>query len=286
VSVPRSVPRTRKAVEALLASHGIFPRRQRGQNFLVDGNLIDAIVRDAGVEQRHAVLEVGTGTGILTDALASLAGAVVTCDLDERLQGITRGLAEWPDHVQFVAADVLQGKHALNPVVIDAWQAAGLVPKVVSNLPYGIATPFLANLLWSDLPFEDATILVQREAAERFTADVGTSEYGPMAIAVGLLAEARVLRDVPRQVFWPQPKVESALLRIEPRDRGRTAILRAAGLPDLLHRAFLHRRKVLRRLVPPEILESAGLPADVRPEAVAPEQWVTLCEGLRGDGRG
>jgi 16S rRNA (adenine1518-N6/adenine1519-N6)-dimethyltransferase len=281
-----SVPRTRNAVEALLAAPGIFPKRQRGQNFLVDGNLIDAIVRDAGVEQRHAVLEVGTGTGILTAALAPVAGAVVSCDIDPGLQRITRGLIDWPGNVNFIAADVLDGKHALNAEVVAAWRAPGLALKVVSNLPYNIATPFLANLLWSDLPFEDATVLVQREAAERFTARVGTSEYGPMAISIGLLANARIVRDVHRQVFWPQPKVESALLRIEARDRGRASVLREAGLPDLLQRAFLHRRKVLRRLVAPERLAAAGLPEDVRPEGVAPEQWVALCDGETGDRKG
>ena len=278
-----SVPRNLNAIKALLGSHGIHPRRLRGQNFLVDGNLIDAIVRDANVEARHAVLEVGTGTGILTDALAAQAGAVVSCDIDARLQGITRDLREWPDHVRFVTADVLQGKHALNPDVIAAWQElaheASLALKVVSNLPFSIATPFLANLLWSDLPFEDATILVQKEAAERFTADVGTPEYGPMAIAVGLLAEARIVRDVPPQVFWPQPRVQSAVLRLESRDRARTATLRASGLPELLHRAFLHRRKVLRRMVAPELLAALGLPDDVRPEGVPPEQWVALAAG-------
>jgi 16S rRNA (adenine1518-N6/adenine1519-N6)-dimethyltransferase len=261
----------------------MHPRRMRGQNFLVDGNLIDAIVRDAAVERRHAVLEIGTGTGILTDALADRAGAVVTCDIDGRLQAVTRELRPWPDSVTFVEGDVLRGKHALSPVVTDAWRAAAkqehaadLDLKVVSNLPYSVATPVLANLLWSDLPVEDVTVLVQKEAAERFTADVGTPEYGPMAVAVGLLAEARILRDVPPQVFWPQPKVESALLRIVPGDPARATRLLKAGLPDLLQRAFLHRRKMLRRIVAAEALEGAGIPNDARPEDVAPAQWVDL----------
>jgi len=286
VSLSDRVPRTRNAVQALLASHGIQPRKIRGQNFLIDGQLIDAIVRDAGVESRHAVLEIGTGTGILTAALAERAGAVVTCDIDEQLQGITRGLGDWPEHVRFVGGDILQGKHALNPEITEMWRAAGLVPKVVSNLPYSVATPVLANLIWSDLPFEDATVLVQREAAERFVAPVGTSEYGPMAIAIGLLAEAQVVRAVPPQVFWPQPRVQSSVLRITPRNRDRVPEYRAMGLPELLQKAFLHRRKVLRRMIAPELIEAAGLPPEVRPEGVAPEQWVALCVGSANHGGG
>ncbi len=272
-----TVPRTRHAVQALLAAHGLGPRRMRGQNFLVDGNMIDAIVRDAGVEQRHAVLEIGTGTGILTDSLADRAGALVSCDIDPRLQELTRGLRAWPESVQFIGEDILRGKHALNQTILDAWCSSGLTLKLVSNLPFNIATPVLANMLWSGLPIEEITVLVQREAAERFTATSGTSAYGPMAVAIGLLAtEARVVRDVPPQVFWPQPRVESALLRIVPGDPARALSLREAGLPDLLQRAFLHRRKMLRKTVGAEALEAAGIRPDARPEDVVPEAWLGL----------
>ena len=263
-------------MRALLALEGLAPRRRRGQNFLVDGNLVDAIVRDGRVGPQHAVLEIGTGTGILTDVLADVAAAVVTCDVDARMQAMTRRLRDWPATVTFLVEDVLAGKHALNPVVIGAWQEADGRPKVVSNLPYSVATPILANLLWSGLPFEDATVLVQKEAAQRFIARPGTGEYGPMSIAVALFAEAAIVRDVPPQVFWPQPKVDSAVLRLVLRDPARAATLREAGLPGLLHDAFLHRRKMLRRLVSAESLEQAGIPADARPEQVEPEAWVRL----------
>ena len=134
-----TVPRTRHAVQALLAAHGLGPRRTRGQNFLVDGNMIDAIVRDAGVERRHAVLEIGTGTGILTDSLADRAGALVSCDIDTRLQELTRGLRTWPEGVQFIGEDILQGKHALNQSILDAWCSSGL------TLKKGLGQNFLVN---------------------------------------------------------------------------------------------------------------------------------------------
>lgn len=273
-----AVPTTKTGVLALLGAHGFHPTRLRGQHFLVDRNLIDAIMRDAAVGPDDCVLEIGTGTGILTDALASRAGRVVTCDLDARLQGIAKGLREWPETVVFLLEDVLAGKHRLNPAVIDRWraEAGGMRLRVISNLPYAVATPVLANLLWDGIPMHDAVVLVQREAAERFVAKPGTAAYGPMAIAVALLAEASVLRRVPPQVFWPPPKVESALLRVAPRAPGRALELRDAGLPSLLQDAFQQRRKTLRKRHGEARLAAAGIDPAARPEDVPPEGWVRL----------
>ncbi len=276
-----AVPTTKTGVQALLGAHGFRPTRLRGQHFLVDRNLIDAIVRDAAVGSQDCVLEIGTGTGILTDALASRAGSVVTCDLDARLQGIAQGLREWPESVVFLLEDVLAGKHRLNPVVIDRWRAeaegaSGARLRVISNLPYAVATPVLANLLWDGIPMHDAVVLVQREAAERFVARPGTAAYGPMAIAVALLADAEIVRRVPPQVFWPPPKVESALLRVAPRAPARALALRDAGLPSLLQDAFQQRRKSLRKRYGEARLAASGIDPAARPEDVPPEAWARL----------
>jgi len=273
------IPRTKTAVKALLAAEGIAPRKVRGQHFLVDGNLIDAIVRDAAVSKRDCVLEIGTGTGILTDALADRAGAVLTCDVDARLQEIARAQREWPASVRFLVADVLAGKHRLNPEVKDAWREAcgtALRPRVVSNLPYAVATPFVANLLWEAVACEDAWLLVQKEAAERFLARPGTPEYGPISVAVHLLAKAEIVRPVGPRVFWPEPKVESALLRLVPGDPSRARSLEQVGLPAILREAFQWRRKMLRKRFDPEDLEAAGIDPGARPDAVPPEAWARL----------
>jgi 16S rRNA (adenine1518-N6/adenine1519-N6)-dimethyltransferase len=275
-----AVPTTKTGVQALLGAHGFHPTRLRGQHFLVDRNLIDAIVRDADVRPSDCVLEIGTGTGILTDALAARAGRVVTCDLDARLQEIAKGLREWPESVVFVTGDILAGKHALNSAVISRWQSEGasgaLRLRVVSNLPYAVATPVLANLLWDGIPMHDAVVLVQREAAERFVAKPGTAAYGPMAIAVALLAHAEIVRRVPPQVFWPPPKVESALLRVAPRAPAEARRLRDAGLPSLLQDAFQQRRKTLRKRFGEARLLGTGIDPSARPEDVPPEAWARL----------
>lgn len=275
------LPTTKTAVRALLAAHGLEPRRLKGQHFLLDANLVAAIVRSAEPRPADCVLEVGTGTGVLTWRLAGEAGCVVTCDIDARLQAVTRDAAAWPDHVRFLADDILAGKHRLNPGVVGVWkeerERRGLEHLlVVSNLPYAVATPFLVNLLWEAVPARDVVVLVQKEVAERFTAPVGTAEYGQVSVVAALLARPEILRTVGPQVFWPRPRVRSAVLRLTPRDPDRARALRASGLPGLLHDAFLHRRKTLRKRFGRERLEAAGIPPGARPQEVDPEGWVRL----------
>jgi 16S rRNA (adenine1518-N6/adenine1519-N6)-dimethyltransferase len=229
-------------------------------------------VRDAAVDAGDCVLEVGTGTGILTDALADRAGRVVTCDVDARLQEIARGLREWPETVTFLPVDVLAGKHALNPDVLAAWECPGLRRRIVSNLPYAIATPFLANMLAE--PWHDAVLLVQREAAERFVARPGTAEYGPIAVLLAAAHEVEVLRQVGPQVFWPRPRVHSTLIRVAAAAPGPHPELRE--LEKLLHEGFRHRRKTLRKVLPAARLEAAGIDPGARPQDVAPDQWRRL----------
>ncbi|MDH3590286.1 MAG: 16S rRNA (adenine(1518)-N(6)/adenine(1519)-N(6))-dimethyltransferase RsmA [Planctomycetota bacterium] len=273
-----AVARTKTDIMARLGAAGLGPRKLRGQHFLIDGNFLDAIVRHAAVGPGDAVLEIGTGTGVLTDPLADRAGAVLSVDIDARLQAIARQSRAWPETVRFFTGDVLAGKHRLNPDLCAIWaEVAGkLRRRLVANLPYNIATPLLANVLWSGGFVDDAVVLVQREAAERFVARVGSGAYGPMSIAVSLLAEARILRHVGPHIFWPPPKVESALLALRVRDAARARAWREAGLPELLATGFRWRRKTLRRAFPAARLEAAGIDPGARPQEVPPEAWPSL----------
>jgi len=216
------------------------------------------------------VLEVGTGTGILTDALADRAGAVVTCDIDPRMQAIARELRDWPPHVVFLAVDVLKNKHALAPRVLEAWRGPSPVRRIIANLPYSIATPFLANVLAEN--FRDAWILVQREVAERIVAAPRTPPYGPVSVLVALAGRARIVRPVGPQVFWPRPGVRSAVVHLE----RRAPLAHHAPLVELLRRGFAWRRKTLRHAFSPARLEAAGIDPGARPQDVAPEGWAAL----------
>lgn len=263
---------------ARLGAAGLGPRKLRGQHFLIDANFLDAIVREAAITKDDAVLEIGTGTGVLTERLSDAAGAVLSVDIDARLQNLARESADWPDHVSFFCGDVLESKRVLNPDILAEWDrvAGTRRRRLIANLPYNIATPLLANLLWAGDVVADALVLVQREAAERFVAESGTAAYGPMSIAVALVAEARIVRRVGPHIFWPPPRVESAVLQLTIRDPARARQWRDDGLPALLTQGFMWRRKTLRHSVDPRWLEAAGIDPGIRPQNVTPAEWAKL----------
>lgn len=212
-------PRTTSALRLALEQRGLRPRKGHGQCFLTDVQAVDAIVRDAGVTDLDLVIEVGTGPGLLTHALAEAGADVVTFDIDPEVQRLARSLRPWPPGVRFVEGDVLSGKHALAPAFREALSGAprpGGRRLMVSNLPYGAATPILLGVLALAEPPVALTVMVQLEVAEKLLATTQDPEYGAPSIAVGLKARGRILRRFGPQVFWPQPRVRSALLHLVP----------------------------------------------------------------------
>ena len=186
VPAPAGFPRTARALRDALAAHGVAPAKRHGQCFLTDVQAIDAIVRDAEVGPDDAVLEVGTGTGLLTHALAEAGASIDTFDIDPRVQALARGFRAWPERVRFHLVDVLEGKHAPRPSVPRGPRArararvpAGPV-KVVSNLPYNVATlvpPRRCSR--SPDPPDAITVMVQLEVAEKLLGSTGDDDYGP-----------------------------------------------------------------------------------------------------------
>src|SRR5262249_27460688 len=157
-----------------------------GQNFLIDLNLIDLIVRAAEVGPQDAVLEVGTGTGSLTAKLAEHAGAVATVEIDRMFQPVARQVVGDRPNVTFLLGDALERKNELNPDMLTTWDAAysrhGCTRrKLVANLPYVIATPLVSNLLITDIPVERMVVMVQWEIAERMRATPGTKDYNALS---------------------------------------------------------------------------------------------------------
>jgi 16S rRNA (adenine1518-N6/adenine1519-N6)-dimethyltransferase len=251
--------------------------RRLGQNFLADPNLLDVIVRDAGLVADDVVLEVGGGGGALTERIAPRVSRAHVVEIDKRLSGELEPLAEAAGNVDLVWGDALK---------VDLAELDPPPTKMVANLPYSIATPLLVRTI-AELPsLSSWLVMVQREIAERLRAKPGTREYGSPSVLVQLACEVKLLRPVDPAVFVPRPRVGSALVQLR-----RTGPAAPEGLAALVRLAFAHRRKSLARslelswagsLEPAHrALEAIGQPADARAEALSPGEFGELMEWLR-----
>jgi len=235
-----------------LARRGLRPNTGLGQHFLIDGNLLRQMVKRARVGKGDLVLEIGCGTGSLTELLAQRAGHVLTVDLDSRLLTIAREALTGCNNVTFYQGDVLASKRTLEPEILrfinEHLQAhPGRRLTMVSDLPYKVATPVIVNLWESGLPIQLMVVTVQRELAERLVARPGTKAYGAVTVKVGTWAEAEVLRLLPPSVFWPRPAVQSAFVRLRRRREPAVSAGEYAGFAALVGGLFRHRRKTVKR---------------------------------------
>jgi 16S rRNA (adenine1518-N6/adenine1519-N6)-dimethyltransferase len=256
--------------------------RRLGQNFLADANLLDVIVREADLARSDVVLEVGGGGGALTERLAPEVTRVHVIEVDQRLREQLGPLAQEAGNVSIVWGD------AMKVVLRD------LDPeptKLVANLPYSIATPLLLRTI-AELPsIELWVVMVQREIADRLTAEPGTKQYGSASVLVQLACEVTMLRQVDPAVFVPRPRVGSALLRLRRKGLGASGDVAA-----LVRLAFAHRRKSLARslelsragsLEPARrALGAIGKPSDARAEALSPREFERFAQALASDGGG
>lgn len=221
---------SRSVVTALLAKHGLRADKRFGQNFLVDRSALDAIVDAAAILPGDHVLEVGTGLGVLTLALAERAGHVVTLELDERLFPVLATTLHGVDNVTLVHADALRFDLASLP-------ARGLL---VANLPYNVGTAVVGRALESGR-FRRLVFLAQLEVAERLKATAGDEGYGALSLLVAHFGAVSVVRSVAAAAFLPPPKVTSAIVRIDVRE----GVEPDDALFALIHTSFAHRRKTL-----------------------------------------
>jgi 16S rRNA (adenine1518-N6/adenine1519-N6)-dimethyltransferase len=273
----------RAALKALAGRHGIRPNKALGQSFLADPNLARAIVADAGVGSDDRVVEVGAGLGSLTVALAATGAEVLAVELDRMLWPALQEVVGGSPRVRVELADALRVE----------WDAA-LTPgewKMVSNLPYNVGVRVLLDMLEGAPRIRDYVVMVQREVGERLTARPGEEAYGAISVRVAYHAEARLLRRVPAQVFWPRPRVESVLVRITP--RAAPVGVGEADLFRVVDASFAERRKTmvnaLRRLgLGPasarRLMEQAGLEPDVRAERLGLEDFSRIAVALRSEG--
>jgi len=288
---------TRSYLRSLFERHGLHPRHDLGQNFLIDLNLHDLIINEADLSENDVVLEVGTGTGALTSALVQEAGHVITIEYDRRVQELAREILDGRDNVTLLHCDVLKNKNHLNPRVLDAVQEAlsatpGHTLKLVANLPYNVATPVISNIVASDLPWSRMVVTIQFELSQRIAASPGTSDYS--ALSVWLQAQTRVtmVRKLSPAVFWPRPQVDSAILRIDPEPAAAARIIDREFFHAFLRDIFTQRRKRLRGVVASlfqkeldkptidNLFAQSGIPLETRAEQLKPAQLVALANAI------
>jgi 16S rRNA (adenine1518-N6/adenine1519-N6)-dimethyltransferase len=261
---------TRAQVTDLLARAGRSPSRSLGQNFVVDPNTVRRIARLAEVGPGDRVVEIGAGLGSLTLALAETGASVTAIEIDRHLVPLLRETVE-PAGATVIEADAMR---------LDWPALLGEGPwTLVANLPYNVATPLVADLLDGVPAIERMLVMVQREVGERLAAGVGVDAYGAVSVKVAYWATASVAGLVPPSVFLPRPNVDSALVRIDRRERPATDVAPERLFP-LVRAGFGQRRKMLRRslagLVASEAFELAGVRPEARAEELDVEAWGRL----------
>jgi 16S rRNA (adenine1518-N6/adenine1519-N6)-dimethyltransferase len=289
---------TQSYLRSLFAQRGISPRHHLGQNFLIDLNIHELIVETASVGPGDLILEIGPGAGALTTLMAERGAAVIAVEVDPGMARLTSEAVANQPHVRVLNLDALATKNALNPILADTL-LHGLAPspppafKLVANLPYSVATPIIANLLVDPLFCPKLMVVtIQRELADRMMASPSSSAYSALSVLIQALAECTITRVLPPTVFWPRPKVESAVVAIRP-DPQRRASLDVAWFHLIVRRLFLHRRKTLRhvlaalwpdRWTKTEVdgwLASLGFDGQTRAEALSINQLRALAQSLK-----
>jgi 16S rRNA (adenine1518-N6/adenine1519-N6)-dimethyltransferase len=298
-TVSPSTRQTLSYLRNLFEQRGIKPKNKLGQNFLIDLNLLDVLLRAAELTPDDLALEVGSGTGGLTVRLIEQAGAVVSVELDPAFAALTDEAVTSRDRVALLHADVLKNKNEINPDVIkaveDLRRRTGCTRiKLVANLPYAVATPVVSNLLLTELPVERMVVTVQWEIAERLMAAPGTKDYGALTVLVQSLADVELVRRLPPSAFWPRPQVDSAIVRVRPDAAKRRHVGDPHRFRNFLRDLYTHRRKNLRgglvsfpdkRFDKEEVdhkLATLGIEGTARAEALDVEQHLRLCAVFGG----
>lgn len=267
---------SRPEVNELLSRHGLAPRRDLGQNFVVDPNTVRRIARLASIGAGDHVLEIGAGLGSLTLALAETGATVRAIEIDRGVVPVLREVVAPHPNVTVVEADAMRVDWGDMLAGSDRWT-------LVANLPYNIATPLVCDLLDTVPAIHHLLVMVQREVAERICAPARTAAYGAVSVKVAYWAEARIAGIVPATVFVPKPNVESALADITRRDSPAVEVP-PEQLFHLVRTAFTHRRKMLRRsllgVVAPEVFDAAGIDGRRRPEELDITEWGALTAAL------
>ncbi len=273
-------------IKRILGRHGFSFSKALGQNFLIDDTVCPRMAELAGAREGTCAIEIGPGLGVLTVELAKRADKVITVELDTRLIPVLAETLSDYRNVQVINADVL--KTDLHRLIEENF--CGKSVNVCANLPYYITSPILMYLLESRLPVDSITVMVQKEAAQRLCAPVGSRDSGAITVAVNYYAEAQMLFDVGRECFTPSPNVDSCVIGLKVRKDPPVKVRDEEFFFKLVKAAFSQRRKTAANGISSGMgiakdkvfaaLEASGLSATVRAEALTMEELAALSDNL------
>ena len=280
--------------KAVLERHGFTFKKSFGQNFLTDTNILQKIVDTAEIDKNVNVIEIGPGIGALTEFLTENAAEVMAFEIDERLVPILEDTLRDHDNVKVINEVVLKADLQTR---VKEFENPNLPIKVVANLPYYITTPILMHLIESKIPFAEFVVMMQKEVADRISAEPNTKAYGSLSIAVQYYMTAKVAFVVPRTVFVPAPNVDSAILKMTRRKQPLVEVKDEDFFFRVSKASFVHRRKTLWNNLTShfgkseevknkleQALENAAIKPSIRGEALSISDFARLSDALREAG--
>lgn len=279
---------TPSRTKEILKKYEFAFKKSLGQNFIIDVNILENIIKHAGVDPSIGVIEIGPGIGALTEQLAIHADKVVAFEIDGRLLPILEDTLQAYSNIEIIHEDILK---ADVEKVIEEQFAENQAIHIVANLPYYITTPILMKLLRDRLPVENITVMIQKEVAERMAAKPSSKSYGSLTIAVQYYTDAKIVMAVPKTVFTPRPNVDSSILKLELRDEPLVHVKNEDFFFTVVRASFAQRRKTLRnnlssyfkdmdKAVLQDVFEQTGINGSRRGESLHIEEFAQLADAL------
>lgn len=273
-------------IKSVMQKHGVTFNKGLGQNFLVDSEVCPSMAEAAELDENTCVIEIGPGVGVLTAELAKRAGKVLSFEVDNRLLPVLEETLADFDNVEIINEDVMKAKL---PQIIEE-KCKGMDIAVCANLPYYITSPIIMLLLESRLPIKSITVMVQKEAADRLCAEVGSRDGGAVTVAVSYYADSEELFFVPRESFLPPPKVNSEVIKLTVREKPPVEVENEEFFFKLVKAAFSQRRKTAENSISAglgiaksevaEALAKAGLEKTVRAEKLTMQNFADIAKIL------
>ncbi len=283
--MPQS-PQTLTHIKQTLSAHGLRPKHRLGQNFLHDHNHLKAIIKAGTIKENDLVLEVGPGTGTLSQQILETGAKLLAVEIDQDLKPILQAaLHPYGDKAKLLYTDVLKSKHIIAPQIFADLQELAQTPaptfKLIANLPYNVASPLLANLVVDYINpgpntprMTTCVVMIQKEVAQRLNASPGTKSYGPLGIMIQALCDVEHALTLKPGCFWPPPKVDSAVVVLHAKEKPLTN--NPKQLHTLLHVLFTKRRKQIGAILGRSFPFPSEMQQNLRPEQLSVEQLIHL----------